>query len=249
MTIGKKCIKLILTYNPHPSPENIRLQWKVFKQILKFNGAVIILGDFNVHYSKNNNCTDNTHSQLISKYVNKLQPLYQAVKLPTRNDRIIDLIFHNSKNLIKILSYLDPSYSDHNPLKFEINYYRNCDNSKIKKFIFSKFNLEKFNTVFNNNFTYQNIKSVTDPSLKWEQFLDCVNKIKKECVPFIYTKLCGVPQKTYNSKYRKLLKLKFKFWKKYKHTLNDIYLQKYKFIKKKSRAFLENIQIARKFAL
>ena len=80
------------------------------------------MGDFNINYFENcdicksgKNCL-----YLLNKFISTNQPLFQYVQQPTRNDRIIDLVFCTRKDFISKIQVFDPiATSDHNLILFE----------------------------------------------------------------------------------------------------------------------------------
>lgn len=73
--------------------------------------------------------------------------LIQLVKTPTRKNNILDLIITDQNNMISNVEVIAPfSFSDHNSVKFSINFSDNMNQQKKLVKCFSKCNFDNFNS-------------------------------------------------------------------------------------------------------
>lgn len=169
--IRNKIYQLITIYHPPQTNDNLFLEYvDNFLDDIECKGVVIIVGDFNIDYSK-----DTFYKRKIKDIIYQYG-LYQLVNSPTRitktSSTIIDYIITNEKEL-NYENWLTPKISDHNILKINTNtkHYNDTKNYVVRKSRMMKgYNTDEFQekiikTEWNRDETNVNIMSdklVTD---------------------------------------------------------------------------------------
>ena len=127
---GKTSVHLGLFYRP---PNNTEIQdAALFAQITKMaKRRTILMGDFNM--PKIDWETMSADSQGIKfRDVVLDNFLHQCVKLPTRNENILDLVFETEENLVKSVDITPPlGSSDHSSVTFQIK--MQVESKKVNK--------------------------------------------------------------------------------------------------------------------
>ena len=239
MYFGKKLVRYIVLYIPHPSSKILKQYLRQIKSLLNFSGICVIMGDFNIDYDLvvKSDLSKHDCESIMKKFITKNQPLFQFVFEPTRLNRAIDLVFSNSKTFVFNLQIKDPlGHSDHNLLIFK------CLINKPKVQIVSTlaFSQSNYNDInkYISNLNILSIIKIGDPNISWSQFCNILKHIIDKFVPtFKFDPNCKI---FINAKLKKLIIKKFKFWKKYKNTKSALALRKYRDIKNKIRQMLKD---------
>lgn len=238
---GKKTIKFVLSYLPHPDRESIKSRIILFENSIKNNITTIILGDFNTHFEESNRKTNkDPNFKKLFKFMTKNQPLFQLVKEPTRENRIIDLIFTNNNEIIKNLVVGPPlSSSDHNILSFELMFDKIKQPTKYVK-NFNKLNVMLTKKYLVNNKISQSLINICEISKKFEFFDNIIRAIVANIVPTI--KIKPNKQSTYNPRIQHIAKMRFKYWREYRASGDALLKSKYKLYKYRLRSEVKHLK-------
>ena len=109
--------------------------------------------------------------------------LWQHVKMPTRGQNILDLVFSTEENLIEDVVVDTPiSNSDHNTVVFKLIWGSIEEESKTTDFRYDKADFGKIQEVLNNIDWDEKFKDI-DLEQKWFIFQRELNEVKEKFVP------------------------------------------------------------------
>ena len=190
---GSRNIKIASFYRP-PSDNGIaleQLQTSLNRLNNQSNSTVIIGGDFNLgHIDWSNTCVipgkpdQHQHQMLID--ITCDSNLHQVVNTPTRNDRILDLLFlNNPTNINKICTLPPIGLSDHDIVFAEVDIWlRRVRETPRKILKYKNANWENIKTDLDK--IYSEIRSIytsSDVNSIWEHFKTKLGKSVENNIP------------------------------------------------------------------
>ncbi|CAK5007712.1 unnamed protein product [Meloidogyne enterolobii] len=154
--------------------------------------SLIITGDFNfpnLSWSTNSPHSKNSKDAQFIEFIDSLE-LTQHVNFHTRLDKILDLILSSPKNLVKNPQKSTPfGTSDHNPISFEINYYREIKALKSPQKRFYKANYTDINNFLNNIDWLSCFSKASNLNELYSQFLEITHYTIEKYIPITQGKI------------------------------------------------------------
>ena len=170
---------------------------------------------------------DNTVTSAVdTAFLDCLQNTYmnQHVEEPTRgrsgqNPSILDLIISNDPNIVSHIRY-EPllGKSDHACLVFNINCYKEAEESARKLYLYDKGEYENMTAELRNIDWIEKIGWITDPEEAYEVFTESLSSL---CEKYIPTRTVGSGnkyEKNYDKDTVRAIKKKHRAWQRYMET-------------------------------
>lgn len=187
---GVKSIYVSSFYKPHEGDEQSLLElWQSVKKIPK-DSTIWILGDFNmpdIDWTKENIKSSCKFRGIYDDFLENLTnfSLEQVVKLPTREDNILDLFLTNQPGKVHATKTL-PSLgsSDHDIVFHEISIQTGRPTQPQRKIkLFGKANWDKFKEDLNSSFEKFNNEDESDPNSLWNTFKAEIDRLTNTHIP------------------------------------------------------------------
>ena len=192
--------------SPNSTDENNEQLTTLIHQLDQTNSAYkLLVGDFNYGAIS---WQDNTATSAAeTAFLDCLQNTYmnQHVEEPTRgrygqNPSILDLIINNDPNIVSHIRYGSPlGNSDHACLVFNINCYKEAEESARKFYLYDKGDYENMTAELRNIEWSKKIGWITDPEEAYTVFTETLSTL---CEKYIPTKTVGSGNK-YKKSYDK----------------------------------------------
>lgn len=151
----------------------------------------ILTGDFNfpnIEWDNTNQRHLTISEKVFFNFVNDMA-LNQLVKKPTRKENILDLILTDQKDIITSVEVNAPfSSSDHNSVKFAINFPHRNKHKKIVAKCFSKCDFNNFNFSLGNIDWRNTFSSFTNIDNLYDTFTNIISDLINTHVPLVPTK-------------------------------------------------------------
>ena len=202
---------------------------------------IILLGDFNLpkaYTEKNQKCNDKQY-QHFSNFLNKIQPIFQCVNFPTREENILDLIFVRDQTFISQIDTLPPiAKSDHCTI-----FVKYCSPNKYNKTLTKVYfkNFQKTNYAelkhFLRNFLIHNNFQTLNAHDSWQWFNSLINIAIDLFVPTHY--FVNFKNRSFSQAQSQLFSKMKRFYSKYKKTGFLKFKTKYKYYKLKYRNLIK----------
>ncbi|MCG8431179.1 MAG: hypothetical protein MJA29_08390, partial [Candidatus Omnitrophica bacterium] len=194
----------------------------------------LVVGDFNLpNFSS---ATKTTSEELYEKLFTELG-LIQKVNMPTRFDKILDLVFVSNENLITNLQVQEPfSTSDHNKIIFNLNISK--INNKFSPRIFCNFRCANYDLItdYISTYDWENLFTpFDDVHIMWETFKNVIEYVIDILVPKKQFKCRSKFRWSFSTK--NIYKKKLKLWHKYKNVRSKENYKEYLKVAKEAKKF------------
>ena len=146
-------------------------------------GTTIAIGDFNYRDIDWDIMRGSQNSQ---QFIDRVEDigLFQFIKEPTRDNAILDLIFSNEEHLVSDVTVGDTlGTSDHNIVRFSLNFSMNLVKNTVLIPDFSKANMKEFVDELNLVDWDLVLGSETSTNEKWINFKTKLDKIQNNHIP------------------------------------------------------------------
>ena len=146
------------------------------------HSRVCIVGDFNLPTLDCIEMSSNSTNLVYNAFINNF--LTQKVTEATRENNILDLVLSSSFNLVENLEVIDPlANSDHNSIKFNLQFLKPEVHNFVKKPNFRKANFEKMRSDIL-NLNNHNFLSTVGPIAPFEALMTKLADSQNTCIPF-----------------------------------------------------------------
>ena len=218
--------KLVIGLVYRPPAQSIATDKELYDQITDISNSneTIIFGDFNLPvHSWGSQLTSHSGHALYDCLLESA--LTQHVNKPTREDKILDLIFSTNETLINnVIVGPEFSTSDHRIVKFDIDLKVYNDNtSEELVYVYSKGNYDRLRTILS-EIDWNQLLQSNDINSSWNKFTERLNKAIKLCIPVCKRRPChNTKPKWWNNQIKSSLSDKKRAYRQYQRTrlMND----------------------------